>query len=145
MLSNSSRNDLINILETDEGFRQFPYRDTKGFLTIGFGRNLDKRGISKEEAYYFLENDVNDVEREFSALFPPYKDLCDTRKIVLLSMGYNLGVPKLMGFKKMLRAIEKQDFHEAAKEALDSKWHKDVGARAERLAYLLEFGKPLGK
>lgn len=145
MLANSSRQDLFNMIENDEGFRQFPYKDTKGFLTIGFGRNLDKRGVKREEAFYFLENDVNDVEREFSALFPPYKDLCDTRKIVLLSMGYNMGVPRLMGFKKMLKAIELGDFHQAAIEALDSKWHKDVGARAERLAYLLEFGKPLGK
>ena len=43
------RQDLIEKLIVAEGLRLQVYKDTLGIDTIGIGRNLEDRGISKEE------------------------------------------------------------------------------------------------
>ena len=53
---------MIGMLKRHEGLRLKPYQDTIGKLTIGYGRNLDDRGISKEEAEYLLRNDISRVK-----------------------------------------------------------------------------------
>ena len=45
---------LHSELIRDEANRLKPYRDSVGKLTIGIGRNLDDRGISKEESFFLL-------------------------------------------------------------------------------------------
>ena len=52
----------------------------------------------------------------------------------LVDMGFNLGVPRLMKFKNMWEAIERQDFEWASAEMLNSRWAKQVGRRADNLA-----------
>jgi len=55
-------------------------------------------------------------------------------------MAYNLGIKGLGGSRRMLSAMEYGDHSLAADEALDSKWAKQVGARAERIANLIRQG-----
>ena len=38
-------------------------------------------------------------------------------------MAYNMGVPRLLGFKNTLAFMQKTDFINASKEMLNSKWH----------------------
>ena len=49
-------------------------------------------------------------------------------------MCYNLGITRLLKFEKMLAAIEVNDPDEAYAQALDSKWARQVGQRAQRIA-----------
>lgn len=121
-------------LERDEGFRQFPYRDTMGIPTVGIGRNLEHVGISKKEAIFLLQNDVARLIAGLRNVFPWFDYLSEVRKGVLINMAFNMGVSRLLGFKKMLNALESSDYEQAAKEMLDSQWVKQVGLRAERLA-----------
>ena len=44
-----NRQDLIDKLVVSEGLRLQVYKDTLGIDTIGIGRNLGDRGITKEE------------------------------------------------------------------------------------------------
>ena len=44
-----NRQDLIEKLIVAEGLRLQVYKDTLGIDTIGIGRNLEDRGITKEE------------------------------------------------------------------------------------------------
>ena len=44
-----NRQDLIDKLVVSEGLRLQVYKDTLGIDTIGIGRNLEDRGITKEE------------------------------------------------------------------------------------------------
>lgn len=48
-------------------------------------------------------------------------------KKALGDMAYNMGVPNLMGFRLMLRAIKFRDWEEAEKHAKDSLWASQVG------------------
>ena len=49
-------------------------------------------------------------------------------------MVYNLGLPNLLKFQNMLAALENNDGTTAADEALNSKWARQVGQRAQRIA-----------
>lgn len=49
-------------------------------------------------------------------------------------MAYNMGVPNLLGFQKMWAALAEGDYARAAAEALDSKYARDLPARAGRVA-----------
>jgi len=51
-----------------------------------------------------------------------------------------MGIQKLLKFKKMLAAAEAGDYDKAADEILDSKYAKQVGARATRLAQMMRTG-----
>ena len=48
-------------------------------------------------------------------------------------MCFNLGYPRLSGFKNFLAALEFEDWETAAEEMMDSRWSEQVGERAERL------------
>ena len=57
------------------------------------------------------------------------------------NMGYQLGIAELMGFKRMLAAMERGDYEAAAREMLDSKWaRQDSPGRARRLAERMRRG-----
>ena len=44
-----------------EGCLLDPYSDNPGYLPIGVGRCLDKKGFSEEEAIILLTNNINEV------------------------------------------------------------------------------------
>lgn len=132
-------NLVIQDLKRDEGFRSKSYKDTVGKLTIGYGRNLDDVGISKKEAGELLRIDVTDAI-DLLWNFYWYDGLTTNRKRALINMMYNLGFTKFGKFKKMIVAFEAEDYSLAAIEALDSKWAKQVGSRANRIADLIRQG-----
>ena len=41
-------NEATEQLKQDEGWRLKPYRCTAGKLTIGYGRNIEDKGITKQ-------------------------------------------------------------------------------------------------
>ena len=133
---------MIEQLVDHEGLELHPYEDSLGILTIGVGRNLEERGISEDEAFYLLGNDIEIIWDELIKQHPIVEDLDDHRQMILLDMAFNMGVPRLGKFKKMWAAIEDGDMIEASKQALDSRWADQVGRRAERLAERLTSGLP---
>jgi lysozyme len=130
---------IVAILKRDEGVRLFPYLDTVGKWTIGCGRNLSDNGISPGEVDYLLGNDIFRTEMEAKA-FHWYGALDDVRQAVVLSMIFNLGLTGFRGFHNTIRAIERGDYATAAANMLVSKWARQVGQRANRLAKMMETG-----
>ncbi len=130
---NLMRKELIR----DEGVRNYPYKDTVGKLTIGVGRNLDDVGISKDEAYLMLDNDIQRTSDSLDKNLPWWKTLDEVRQRVILNMAYNLGINSLLGFKNTLAAIQAGRYNDAADGMLASKWATQVGARATRLADMM--------
>lgn len=124
-----------------EGLELKPYRCTAEKLTIGVGRNIEDRGITEDEARYLLKNDIKIVEDELLEKKPVVAGLDSVRQRVLVDMGFNLGIPTLLKFQNMWAAIEEEDFQTAADEAMDSRWAKQVGRRAERLCQAMATGE----
>ena len=133
------KDEAKRLLKKHEGLRLKPYKDSQGYLTIGYGRCLDIKGISVEEAEVLFENDFEEALQHClmacSAFKIDFDGLPDKVKIALVNMAFNLG-HKLLSFKRMLAAIANEDFKEAAEEALDSLWAEQVGERAEEIAEL---------
>ena len=130
---------LIRQLKRHEGRRLRPYRDTVGKLTIGYGRNLEDVGISKDEAEIMLGNDIDTVERLLAGV-DGYDKLNAERQTVVANMAFNIGLMRLQGFRRMWAAIRRSDYDSAAFEMLDSKYARQVGARAVELAEIMRTG-----
>lgn len=131
--------NIYDQLKRDEGFRSKPYLDTVGKATIGYGRNLEAKGITEAEAFQMLNDDVAEVIGELTLHGYPLEEN-NPRYWVLVNMAFNLGVQGLLAFKLMLAAYKNGDFVLAAKEMMDSRWSHQVGPRAHRLAVQMETG-----
>ena len=149
-------NEKVQRLVMHEGCRLQPYYCTKGRQTIGVGRNLDEnpitpeekkvvgdweKGITKQAAFYLLRNDIKRLEKECAEKIAFYPLLDDERQYALLDMAFNLGVAGLKRFKKMLMAMACGYWEDAAKECLDSKYAREVGQRAKRIAETIRTGR----
>jgi lysozyme len=136
-----NRERLANQLIDDEALRTKLYRCSEGYLTIGVGRNLDTKGISRAEALYLLDNDITDALADCRAAVVGFDDLDPVRQEVLANMALNLGRDRFLGFRKMRAAVAAREFETAAVEMLNSKWAQQVKGRADRLAYAMRFGR----
>tara|TARA_R110002110_G_scaffold7299_2_gene37083 strand:- start:936 stop:1367 length:432 start_codon:yes stop_codon:yes gene_type:complete len=132
---------LKDQIRLHEGVEEKVYLDTEGIETIGVGRNLRDRGLSEDEIDLLLDNDIAICEEELLNNFEWYAELDEVRKRVLIDMAFNLGMPKLKQFAKMLGAIENKDWVNVASEMLDSRWAEQVGNRASRLSEMMETGE----
>lgn len=133
------KDQLLADLRRDEGCSLQAYQDTEGYWTIGFGRLIDKRrggGITMPEAEQLLANDVEKFLGELDAVLPWWRDLPKPAARGLANMAFNLGLSRLLKFRKMLQALHDGDYARAAEEALDSKWARQVGPRSARIADL---------
>ena len=142
-------------LEFHEGFRAKPYFCSAGKRTIGIGRNLeakpfteaerlvikDPENITKQEAYFLLENDIMEVIRLLDNMVRCFAKLDDERQYALIDMGFQLGLSGLCKFKNMLAAMDAGDFEKASKECLNSAYARQTPARAKRIARLIKTGE----
>lgn len=131
---------LVALVARHEGLRLRPYRDTTGHWTIGFGLNLDA-GLTREEAEWLLRHRL---AQTMDALVPEllwWGRLDEVRRAVLVDMAYNLGVAGLLKFHRTLAAVEAGDYEAAARGMLASRWARQVGTRARRLAGMMRTGR----
>lgn len=117
-----------------EGFRDRPYRDTVGKLTIGYGWNIDDTPMEREAAEVQLTKKLEKCEAECTKAIDFFTNLTQARREVLVEMCFNLGLQGLLGFKNTLRLMESSKHEAAAEQMLLSKWATQVGKRAKDLS-----------
>lgn len=142
----SGPTNVKDLLTLHEGVRRFPYVDTVGKLTIGVGFNLTDVGLYPEEIDFILENRISKVECELEKYLPWFHELSDARQAVLVDMCYNLGPEPFNGngvkdWPIFLSQLSAGEFALAAANMRKTKWAKQVGPRAERLAKMMETGE----
>ena len=120
---------LIEDIKQEEGFKGTVYKCTEGFDTIGYGTRLP---LSKEESELILEYRLKIMKSQLTGYLYNL-DIKQEAWDILFNMAYQLGVRGVLNFKKMIKALEKQDYKTAAKEGLDSLWAKQTPNRAKRL------------
>lgn len=133
--------DLIAQIKRDETLSLSPYKDSVGKLTIGYGRNLTDEGISTDEAEFMLNNDIRAHAEALSKALPWTNKLDPIRQAALINMCFNMGIGGLMGFKRALTMLEAGNYAGAGAAFLESKWAKQVGDRANRLALQIVKGE----
>lgn len=119
-----------------EGLSNVLYKCTSNKVSIGYGRNLEDVGISKDEAEYLLKNDIDIALDEVSEHFD-MPNLPEPAQIVLVDMCFNMGISRLLNFRKMIQAMQEDDWDKAADELLDSKYAAQTKRRARMNASLL--------
>jgi lysozyme len=131
---------LLKQLRLNEGVRSKPYKDTVGKISIGVGRNLTDVGLRPDEIDYLLINDIKVAEDGLDKYLPWWRQLDSIRQRVMLDMTFNMGIQGFLGFKNTIAKVKAGDYKGAKQGMLGSKWAKQVGHRAERLAYMMETG-----
>ena len=134
--------NLLDLVKRHEGLRLKPYLCTADKLTIGYGRNLEDMGISEDEATYLLQTDIDRCYSELS-VFTWFHELDQVRQEALVSMLFNLGLPRFLSFKKMIARLIDKEYSQAAEEIINSLYARQVGERANELAYMIERGEYL--
>lgn len=133
----------------NESGRHVAYRCPAGFLTIGYGHNLDSNPIlglgedsciKEEYALEILRDDCHSVAVQLDGYMPWWRDLSEPRQAVLLNMAFNMGASGLLTFQKMLSAVRSGNYDVARQEMLNSRWAAQVKRRAPELAKQMQTG-----
>lgn len=117
-----------------------------GFATIGHGHNLEARlpkvtpeeaairrvallkmRITPEDAERLLASDMEAAEVALLDHWPWMVGLDGVRLAAFVNLAFNMGVPRLAGFKDTLAALQAGDYETAANELQDSRWFRQVG------------------
>ena len=132
------KNLALKLLKVHEGFVSTVYKCPANVYTVGYGRNLQNRGLTEAEATFLLRNDVAEADLWCSENLDYFTDLSTARKAAIIDMYVNLGPSGLLGFKKMHKALANKDYERASAEMLDSRWATQVGNRATELSKIIK-------
>jgi len=147
------RSALVADLERDEGRLDHVYRDILGIETAGVGHNLAAHGIDPaslpnpipdETIDAWLEADIDDALNSLDTHCAPWwREMTDARQrglINLCFMGWGDGTHGLSSFRNMLAALKAGDYETAATQVLASRYAREVGERAVRIAEMFRNG-----
>ena len=127
--------EVVAILKHDEGFMGDRYLCSTGEPTIGYGTLLP---LTEQEATLLLQHRLYKMEGEMvnrlREIGVAFFQLPMAVQKALYQMAYQLGVPRLMGFRKMFRYIKRGEWLAAHTEALDSLWARQTPDRAHRVS-----------
>ena len=140
---------MESMIIVDEGEMLCPYQDSRHHLSIGVGHNLDAdphlrrelhgRCISHGEAMALMRSDLDRAEALLDRALPWWRSLSENRRRALLNMAFNLN-EKLLTFRRALELLHRGQYREAAEAFLRSRWARQVGDRARRVANLIRRG-----
>ena len=145
-----SRENVFEQLKIDEGIKHECYLCSEDVPTFGVGHKILQTdpeygmpmGTPVDDAriWEVFQEDLEIAISECIILFgeTPWDLFPDEVKEVCVNMMFNLGRPRYSKFVKHLEALQQHKWDEAGAEARDSRWHKQVGDRAERLCQRLE-------
>ena len=128
---------LVKQLIKHEGEVLTAYKCPAGYITVGVGRNLEGKGITKAESRMLLMNDVGECEADLIRIFGAggWERMSSNRRIALIDMRFNLGPGRFRSFRRMIQAIRAEDWAWAGKEAMDSRWAVQVQKSRSGLIY----------
>lgn len=126
---------------------------------IGIGFNLNKEGakealsklgininnilnnelsLTDEQVYNIFKNDMEIAINDAMNFISNFNDQPGIVKSIIIDMAFNLGYTRLSGFNNFRKALLNNDYNEAAKEMIDSKWYSQVGGRSKELVSLMQ-------
>lgn len=155
-----------------EGVRSSVYTDSERLLTCGVGFALETQGANGPIPSTIAQHMCSQVGVDYDALckgdisltdaqieaildiqmgtavlnakqlVPGIDNIPDGVGNAVVDMSFQLGYPRLAGFKKMLAALNSipPDFNEAASEAQNSKWFTQSGNRSRENVALIRGG-----
>jgi len=135
--------ELRQEIQNDEGRVNSVYLDHLSLPTIGIGHLIKESDpeyglpvgtvIDDERINELFDQDIKVTLSECEQLYGNFNDLPEEVQKILANMMFNLGRPRLSKFRKLCKAVADRDWQECAVQMEDSRWHKQVTNRANRL------------
>ncbi len=127
-----------------EGIRYKAYADPilgETAMTTGVGHlirlpqeeELLEKELTMDEVMEILDGDI-EVAVKDARRFIDEDSIPEKAFEIVVEMSFQLGYPRLSGFRNFQSALKEKDFVKASAEMLDSKWARQVPARAKNLA-----------
>ncbi len=130
-------------LEVDEGRVEEIYLDHLGLPTFGIGHLILESDpeygapvgttVPAERVNAAFDHDVQSVLYDCQKLYPDFDSKPEEVQLIIANMMFNMGLTRLSKFKNMKKAVDAQDWSQAAIEMMDSRWYRQVPNRAGRL------------
>lgn len=133
MTDNFDWTELETELIEDEGKRLKPYKDTRGNISIGIGRNLTGVGISEKECQDMFVDDCINCISALDTHIPWWRSSPPNVQRVLINLTFNMGWPKFMLFTGFLGFVKAGDYLTAANDLQSTAWWPQVGGRGPRM------------
>jgi lysozyme len=133
-------------IEKDEGKQLTSYKDTQGNWTVGIGHFLGPnpiysgKTITEEQCQEYFEEDFEEAVKGAQQACAGFSGLDGPRKGALVNMAFELGGPTLSTFHTFLGYVNDGLYQEAAIDLLNTRYAKQVPARAKRIAYRIQTG-----
>lgn len=134
---------LMKELEIDEGRVNAIYTCSAGKPTFGVGHMIlasdpeygqpDGTPVLEERVAKMFLADLTNTLNDCRRLYPSFDELPEEVCLILANMMFNLGYPRLRGFKRLGVAIQNKSWDIAATEMADSAWSRQLPARSGRL------------
>ena len=126
---------LTQIIQLNEGYCSTIYECPAGKNTFGYGTSLNEERKKEVEACRqadiealatsYFQDDVTSILVKLRA-FNWFTELSELRRVVIVDLAYQMGIHGLLGFSKMIAALDKQNFGYAHDELLDSLYHAQL-------------------
>jgi len=136
-------NELRQEIQNDEGRVNSVYLDHLNLPTVGIGHLIKDSDpehglpvgtvVDDERINELFDQDIKVTLSECEQLYGNFNDLPEEVQKILANMMFNLGRPRLSKFRKLCKAVADRNWQECAVQMEDSRWHKQVTNRANRL------------
>ncbi|MCR8697139.1 MULTISPECIES: glycoside hydrolase family protein [Campylobacter] len=146
-LSKDDFNELVEVLKSEEGFRDKIYQCTAGVDTIGYGFNvkylssdeIELNGsviepMSEKAASEILHKKLKKLIKSVDEIYTWVDDLPGVVKIGVYDMVYQLGLKSFGGFTNTIKHLKNHDYDKAKENIMNSRWAKQTPKRAENMA-----------
>ena len=135
-----SRKEIKQSILKHEGKVNKIYKDHLGYATFGVGHLVlstddleEGKEYSDEVVLEYFDKDF-DIACNEANKFIPEENIDPNAFGIVIEMCFQLGLPRLKGFKKFHYHLNKCDYSSASEEMLDSRWAKQTPNRANELA-----------
>jgi len=135
--------ELRQEIQNDEGRVNSVYLDHLNLPTVGIGHLIKESDpeyglpvgtvVDDERVNELFDQDIKVTLSECEQLYENFNDLPEEVQKILANMMFNLGRPRLSKFRKLCKAVADRDWQECAIQMEDSRWHRQVTNRANRL------------
>ena len=135
--------ELRQEIQNDEGRVNSVYLDHLNLPTVGIGHLIKESDpeyglpvgtvVDDERVNELFDQDIKVTLSECEQLYENFNDLPEEVQKILANMMFNLGRPRLSKFRKLCKAVAERNWQECAVQMEDSRWHKQVTNRANRL------------
>ena len=145
---------LYEFIEKHEGRRKKPYRCPAGKLTIGVGHNIDANPLPIDikrhlEEFGYIDNemidrllntDIRHAVADCQVIFPQFNTFSDNRRMALVDFVFQLGFTGARRFVRSVKAINAEQWDDAARYMAESEWARQTPNRAKEVRQLIKEG-----